>query len=226
MESGGEKVHDLQKHFESGGVSLWNWPAFQVARGKFSNNFRWRCSDKRASHPTDESNPNQPHNQYMKLFLSALCASFMIAPSSFSAECEKGKCDKEKKEETILADCGKCKKKDGDKEEEKKEGTLAGKCKKDGDCDKEKEDEGTLAGKCKKDGDCDKEKEEGTLAGKCKKDGDCDKEKEDEGTLAGKCKKDGDCDKEKEDEGTLAHCGKCKKGDKDHEEEKKEGTLA
>jgi len=60
----------------------------------------------------------------MKLLLTALCASFMIIPTSFASECEKGKCDKEKKEE----------------------GTLAGKCKKDGDCDKEKEkEEGTLA---------------------------------------------------------------------------------
>ena len=82
----------------------------------------------------------------MKLLLSAICASFIIAPLSF-ADCENGKCgkDKEKKEGTILADCGKCKK-DGDADKEKKEGTLA-------DC-----------GKCKKDGDCDKEKKEGTIA--------------------------------------------------------------
>lgn len=80
----------------------------------------------------------------MKLFLSALCASFIIAPLSFAKDCEKGKCDKEKKEETILADCGKCKK-DCDKEKEAEGTLLAGKCKKDGDCDKEKEAEGTLA---------------------------------------------------------------------------------
>ena len=99
----------------------------------------------------------------MKLFLTALCASFMIIPSSFASECEKGKCGKEKKEEgTVLADCGKCKKKEG---EEKKEGGTViadcGKCKKDGE---KKKEEGALAGKCKKD--CDKEeaKEEGTLA--------------------------------------------------------------
>ena len=84
----------------------------------------------------------------MKLFLTALCASFMIIPSSFASECEKGKCGKEKKEEgTVLADCGKCKKKEG--EEKKEEGTLAhcGKCEKDHDKKKEGEEkkEGTLA---------------------------------------------------------------------------------
>jgi hypothetical protein len=47
----------------------------------------------------------------MKLFLTALCASFMIIPTSFASEC-----DKEKKEEgTVLTaacdkcDCEKCK---------------------------------------------------------------------------------------------------------------------
>ena len=69
----------------------------------------------------------------MKLFLSALCASFMVAPLAFAEECEKGKCDKEKKEDTVLA--GKCK--DGECDKDKEEGTLAGKCK-DGECDKEK----------------------------------------------------------------------------------------
>ena len=131
-----------------------------------------------------------PNNYNMKLLLSAICASFIIAPLSF-ADCEKGKCgkDKEKKEGTILADCGKCKK-DGDADKDKKkEGTIAdcGKCKKDGDADKDKKKEGTIAdcGKCKKDGDCDKEKKEGTIAdcGKCKKDGDADKDKKKEGTL-------------------------------------------
>jgi hypothetical protein len=123
---------------------------------------------------------NQQQNQYqlMKLFLSALCASLIVSPLAFAGKCEKKECDKEKKEETILADCGKCKK-DGDKDKEKEEGTIladCGKCKKDG--DKEKE-EGTLAGKCKKE--CDEDKEEGTLlAGKCKKE--CDEDKE-EGTL-------------------------------------------
>jgi hypothetical protein len=120
----------------------------------------------------------------MKLFLSALCASFIIAPLSFAApaaelkqevlagacgkcdcdKCKNGKCsdcDKCKKSEVLLTDCGKCKKKECDKDKEKKEGegTLAGdKCKKDGDCDKEKKEEGTLAhcGKCAKD----KEKKE------------------------------------------------------------------
>ena len=82
----------------------------------------------------------------MKLFLTALCASFMIIPTAFASDCEKGKCDKEKKEEGTLA--GKCKK-DCDKEEAKEEGTLAdcGKCKKEGDKDKKEEEkkEGTLA---------------------------------------------------------------------------------
>ena len=50
----------------------------------------------------------------MKLFLSALCASLIVSPLAFAGKCEKKECDKEKKEETILADCGKCKK-DGDK---------------------------------------------------------------------------------------------------------------
>ena len=87
----------------------------------------------------------------MKLLLTALCASFMVIPAAFASDCEKGKCDKEKKAEgTLTADCGKCKK-DDDKEK-KAEGTLAdGKCKKD--CDDEKKAEGTLAycGKCEGD---------------------------------------------------------------------------
>ena len=135
-------------------------------------------------------NQTKTNHTTMKLFLSALCASFIIAPLSFSApaaelkqevlagacgkcdcdKCKNGKCsdcDKCKKAE-LLADCGKCKKKDGDKEEEKKEGTLAGdKCKKDGECDKDKKEEGTLAhcGKCGKDKEKkEEEKKEGTLA--------------------------------------------------------------
>lgn len=144
--------------------------------GNFSNNFRWRNSDSRAIHPSDT--PNRTNHTVMKLILSALCASFVIAPLSFANS------SKDLKEETILAsDCGKCKK---DGEEKKEEGTLAsdcGKCKKDGE---EKKEEGTLAGAC----------------GKCKKDGE---EKKEEGTLAdcGKCKKDGDKEEEKK-EGTLA----------------------
>ena len=77
------------------------------------------------------SQPNTNHqhrtNHYnMKLLLSAICASFIIAPLSYAADCEKGKCgkDKEKQEGTILADCGKCKK-DGDADKEKKDGTIA-----------------------------------------------------------------------------------------------------
>lgn len=104
----------------------------------------------------------------MKLLLSALFASVIAAPIAFAEGCEKGKCDKEKKESTVMKadcdcgdcdgkkceDCDKCKKK-----EEKKEGSLA--------CDKDKKDdnkkgEGALAdcGKCKKEGE---EKKEGTL---------------------------------------------------------------
>jgi len=78
----------------------------------------------------------------MKLLLSALCASFIALPA-FAEDCDKGKCDKEKKEEGTLADCKKCNK--DKKEEKKEEGTLAGKCDKEGDCDKEKKEEGTLA---------------------------------------------------------------------------------
>lgn len=112
----------------------------------------------------------------MKLFLSALCASFMIAPLSFADDCEKGKCDKEKKEGTVLSACDKC------------------------DCEKCKDDKCADCDKCKKakDGlqlasDCDKckkgdeKKEEGTLAhcGKCGKDKDKHEEDEKkEGTFA------------------------------------------
>ena len=79
----------------------------------------------------------------------------MVLPA-FSAECEKGKCDKEKQEEgTVItgADCDKCKKGD-DKKEEGTSLAHCGKCgkdKKDGDHkdDDHKEDdkkkEGTLA---------------------------------------------------------------------------------
>ncbi|MBU6171103.1 MAG: hypothetical protein KGQ87_06395 [Verrucomicrobia bacterium] len=122
----------------------------------------------------------------MKLFITALCASMLVIPMSYADDCEKGKCDKEKKEGTLLSDCGKC--------EDKKACDKV--CEKDCDkkCDKEKQ-EGTLlsdCGKCedKKDKDCEKkecndEKQEGTLAGNC-----------------GKCKKDGDSE-EKKEEGTL-----------------------
>jgi hypothetical protein len=166
-------------------------------KSKISENFHWRNSKSRANCHTVVTNPqtNQPTNTttHMKLFLSALCASLIIAPLSFANECEKGKCDKEKKEGTLLTDCGKCKK--------------------EGECDKDKKDSGTLAadcGKCKKEGECDKDKKDsGTLAadcGKCKKDDGCDKDKKDSGTLAdcGKCKKDDGCDKDKKAELTLA----------------------
>lgn len=80
----------------------------------------------------------------MKLFLTTLCATFLVAPLSFASDCKK-ECDKEKakeegtllvdkckdkegcdkdKEEGTLADCGKCKDKDKDEDKEKKEGTV------------------------------------------------------------------------------------------------------
>ncbi len=88
----------------------------------------------------------------MKLILTALCASFMVIPAAFASDCEKGKCDKDKKTEgTLLAHCGKCEgdKKEGDKKEadkkegDKKEGAIAAcnKCKKG---EEEKKTEGTL----------------------------------------------------------------------------------
>lgn len=88
----------------------------------------------------------------MKLFLSALFATVIAAPMSFAEGCEKGKCDKEKKESTVMAagcDCNNC---------ESKKCADCDKCKKD-----DKKEEGALAdncGKCKKGGE---KKEEGTL---------------------------------------------------------------
>ena len=105
----------------------------------------------------------------MKLLLTALCASFIVAPATYAKDCDKEKCDKDKVEEgTMIAHCGKCGKgdhKEGDKDkEEKEEGTLiAGKDCGKGDCDKDKEEGTLLAGKDCGKGDCDKDKEEGTL---------------------------------------------------------------
>ena len=71
----------------------------------------------------------------------------MVIPAAFASDCEKGKCDKDKKTEgTLLAHCGKCEgdKKEGDKKEaDKKEGAIAAcnKCKKG---EEEKKTEGTL----------------------------------------------------------------------------------
>ena len=120
----------------------------------------------------------------MKLFLSAFCATMMIAPLSYGEGCEKGKCDKDKDETVLAAEkdcgCGDCKQgncSDCEKCQKKEDKLLSdcGKCKKDG----EEEEEGTLlAGKCEKDGDCDKEEEGTLLAGKCKKDCDDDKDEE------------------------------------------------
>jgi hypothetical protein len=96
----------------------------------------------------------------MKLFITTLCASMLVIPMSYADDCEKGKCDKEKQEGTLLSDCGKCEDKK-DKDCEKKE------------CDKEKQ-EGTMltdSGECdKKEKDCEKKE--------------CDKDKNDEGTMA------------------------------------------
>ena len=154
-------------------------------------------------------------NPIMKRIISSFCISLIIAPFALADDCGKGKCDKEKQEETLVlsAKCGcgdECVAKKGEnctkcECKPEKQAVIAsdcGKCKKKKDCEEEDCKEGTmLAGKCKeKDGDCDKDKEETVLAGKCKeKDGDCDKDKE-ETVLAGKCKeKDGDCDKDKEE---------------------------
>jgi hypothetical protein len=125
----------------------------------------------------------QPQTNYktMKLFITALCASMLVIPMSYASDCEKGKCDKEKEEGTLLSDCGKCEdKKDKDcekKECDKEEGTLladCGKCedKKDKDCEKKEcdKEEGTMladCGECEKKKDCEKkecDKEDGTVA--------------------------------------------------------------
>jgi hypothetical protein len=162
-----------------------NWPVRQGG-GIFSP--RWGILDKISTGIADLCGygrnriPQPPTNdKIMKLFITALCASMLVIPMSYAEECEKGKCEKEKKEGTLLSDCGKCedkKDKDCEKKEcddEKKEGTLlsdCGKCedKKDKDCEKKECDdekkEGTFAGncgKCKKDGDSEEKKEEGTL---------------------------------------------------------------
>jgi len=83
----------------------------------------------------------------MKPILCALCASLLLAPLSFACDGDNGKCDSQKKHESSLADCDKCKK-DGDKCDKckKPEGTLTDcdKCKK-GDADKDKKAEGSLA---------------------------------------------------------------------------------
>lgn len=142
----------------------------------------------------------------MKLLLSALCASCIIAPLSYANSA------KDSNKEVILADCGKCKKDDG--------------CDKDKDKDKEKKAEATQVAqcgdKCKKDDDgCGKDKEKKAEAtnladcGKCKKDGGCDKDKEKEkkaeaaqlAQCGDKCKKKDDCDKDKKDD----DCDKDKK---------------
>jgi len=111
----------------------------------------------------------------MKLLLSAIFASCLIAPLASAAPCETtptacngGSCGegkaKDKKDDGSVAACDKC---DGDK------------------CDKKKKDDGSVAGCDKCDGDkADKKKQEGTVAA-C--DGDCgkkDKEKKQEGSVA------------------------------------------
>jgi hypothetical protein len=161
--------------------------------------------------PTNQTNP------IMKRIISSFCISLIIAPFTLADDCGKGKCGKEKQEETLVlsakCDCGEdCVAKKGEdcaKCECKPEKHAVitndcGKCKKKKDCGEDDCKEGTVlaGGKCKeKDGDCDKDKEETVLAGKCKKKKDCGEEECEEGTvLAGKCKeKDGDCDKDKEE---------------------------
>jgi len=86
----------------------------------------------------------------MKSKLSVLLAAFIVAPLVLACPCDKKKDnDKDKKDGTTLAHCGKCEgDKDKDKDKAKKEdGTLAecGKCKGDKDKDKDKKEDGTLA---------------------------------------------------------------------------------
>ncbi len=103
------------------------------------------------------------HYTPMKLLLTALCATFMVAPA-FAQCCDKEKSDQKKVEKTSFA--VKCGEGDCDKNKEKEEGTLLA-CKS---CDEHKEkadkdkEEGTLlAGKDCGSGDCGKDKEEATL---------------------------------------------------------------
>ena len=63
-------------------------------------------------------------NNNMKSKLSALLAAFIIAPLALACPCDKKQdAEKAKKDDATLADCGKCKK--GDKDKDKEEGTLA-----------------------------------------------------------------------------------------------------
>ena len=100
---------------------------------------------------SETTNIPQRNTTTMKSKLSVLLAAFIIAPLAFASPCDKKKdCDKVKKDEATLADCGKCKG-DKDKDKDKKQdGALLA----EGGCGK---------GKCGT-GKCDKEKEEGTLA--------------------------------------------------------------
>lgn len=114
----------------------------------------------------------------MKRIISSFCISLFIAPFAFADDCGKGKCDKEKQEETIVlsGQCG-C----GDECVAKK-GEDCAKC----ECKPEKQV--VIASDC----------------GKCKKKKDCGEDECDEGTvLAGKCKKKKDCGEDECDEGTV-----------------------
>lgn len=198
-----------------------------ISRGSVENSFqkksnknRWRASCFEILFAWESISYLKPKTKTtdMKLLLTAFCAAMITSPFAFADKCEKGKCDKEKQESTLVAEAGKCDKcKKGDDADKKEEGTLVAEAAK---CEKCKD--GKKCEKCKKAG----EKEEGTLAeGKCDKCKKGDADKKEEGTLAeGKCKK-GKCDKDEDkEESTIAKCDKCKKGD--DAEKKEEGTLA
>jgi hypothetical protein len=109
----------------------------------------------------------------MKLLLTVLCSTFMILPTAFASDCEKGSCekggcDKNKKEEVKLVGCDKCKKDDQKKEEQKL--ANCGDCKKkcgDDKCDEKEKAKLASCGDCKKkcdDDKCDDKKEKAKLA--------------------------------------------------------------
>ena len=78
----------------------------------------------------------------MKLLLTAFCAAMITSPLAFAEKCEKGKCDKDKEESTMVAPCDKCDK--HKKDEKKEDALLAEKCDKEK-CDKDKEESTLLA---------------------------------------------------------------------------------
>lgn len=129
----------------------------------------------------------------MKLLLTAFCAALITSPLAFAeGKCDKGKCDKEKEESTLVAEGGKCDKGKCDKEKEKEESTLV--------AASTAGDQLAHCGKCGKGEKC-KDCKDGEKCEKCKKH---EEETKKEGTLMAesKCKK-GKCDKEEEEESTL-----------------------